>query len=78
MPSAVPVLEPFAWWQFDMLLGEALAGPVPHDFGGEVPPPRIGRYFQHVGMLMAPIRTESVRVYETRVEGDSVQVKIGP
>ena len=62
--------------QFDVTTGEALSGPVPHDFGNEVPPPRMGQFLQNVGMLMGRIRTESVRTFETRVEGDSVLVNL--
>ena len=60
--------------QFDITSGEALSGPIPHDVGGEMPPPRIGQLLQNVGMLMRHIRTNSIRTYETKVESGMVWV----
>lgn len=62
--------------QFDVTTGEALSGPVPHDFGGEVPPPRMTQYLQNVAMLMSHIRTRSIRTYETKVESGMVWVAL--
>jgi nitrite reductase/ring-hydroxylating ferredoxin subunit len=60
--------------QFDVATGEALSGPVPRDFAGEVPPPRIGQFLQHAGALMVHIRTNPIRTYDTRVESGAVWV----
>jgi nitrite reductase/ring-hydroxylating ferredoxin subunit len=60
--------------QFDVTTGEALSGPVPEDFAGEVPPPLMGQFFQNVGMLMAHVRTESIRTYPTRMEAGWVLI----
>jgi nitrite reductase/ring-hydroxylating ferredoxin subunit len=60
--------------QFDVATGEALSGPVPPDFGGEIPPRLLGEYFQNVGMLMGRIRTESIRTYPTKLEAGWVLV----
>lgn len=60
--------------QFDITTGEALSGPVPRDFGGETPPPRMGQFLQNVGKLMGHIRTHSIRTYETKVESGLVWI----
>ncbi len=62
--------------QFDVTTGEALAGPIPHDFGGETPPPRMAQFSRNVGMLMGHIRTQSIRTYETKVEAGMVWVAL--
>ena len=62
--------------QFDVTTGEALSGPAPEDFGGETPPPLMGQFFQNVGMLMAHIRTKSIRTYPTKVEAGWVLVAV--
>ncbi len=62
--------------QFDATIGEALSGPVPRDFGGETPPPRMAQYLQNIAMLMSHIRTHSIRTYETRVESGIVWVAL--
>jgi nitrite reductase/ring-hydroxylating ferredoxin subunit len=64
--------------QFDVTTGEALSGPVPHDIGRETLPPALGEYLQNIGMLMKHVRTESIRTYETRVEGDFICLNLGP
>lgn len=62
--------------QFDATTGEALSGPVPRDFNGEKPPPRMGQYLVNVAMLMEHIKTNSIRTYETKVESGVVWVNI--
>ena len=62
--------------QFDVTTGEALSGPVPHDFGDEVPPAHIAAYLHNIGLLMKPTRTESIRTFVTKVESDQVWVAI--
>lgn len=62
--------------QFDAVTGEALSGPVPRDFGGETPPPRMGQFLMTVGSLMAHIRTNSIRTYATKVTSGIVWVDI--
>lgn len=62
--------------QFDLTTGEALSGTVPHDLGGEVPPPKLARYLQTIAMLMKPIRTHNIRTYETKVESGMVWVAL--
>ena len=62
--------------QFDATTGEALSGPVPRDFGGETPPPRMGQFLMTVGSLMAHIKTNSIRTYATKVTSGIVWVDI--
>ena len=60
--------------QFDVTTGQALSGPVPADTGNESIPPRLAAYLQNIGTLMVPVRTESIRTYETKVEAGWVHV----
>jgi nitrite reductase/ring-hydroxylating ferredoxin subunit len=62
--------------QFDVESGRAISGPVPPDFGGEIPPPAFGEYLQNVGMLMTHVRTESIRAYATKLEDGWVLVAL--
>jgi nitrite reductase/ring-hydroxylating ferredoxin subunit len=62
--------------QFDVVTGEALAGPVPPDLGGESTPPRLDAYLRNVGMLMQHIRTQSLAVHPAKVDGDWVWVAL--
>lgn len=62
--------------QFDATTGEALSGPVPHDIGGEIPPPKLGQLLQNIGALMAHIRTNSIRAFKTKVESGVVLVAL--
>jgi nitrite reductase/ring-hydroxylating ferredoxin subunit len=62
--------------QFDVSNGEALSGPVPADLGHEALPPMLGAYMQNIGMLMAHVRTESMRAYRTRLVAGWVEVAL--
>jgi nitrite reductase/ring-hydroxylating ferredoxin subunit len=62
--------------QFDVSTGEALSGPVPADFGNEIPPPGIDQYLQNIGTLMNQIQTESIRTYETKIESGWVYIAL--
>jgi 3-phenylpropionate/trans-cinnamate dioxygenase ferredoxin subunit len=62
--------------QFDVATGEALSPPVPRDFGGEQPGPRIGQFLGTVGMLMSRVKTCSVNTYETKVEHGKIWVSL--
>jgi nitrite reductase/ring-hydroxylating ferredoxin subunit len=62
--------------QFDVATGEALTGPVPHDWGTEPAPAKIAQHLGVIGALMAEIRTESIRVYDTKVEDGAVWVAL--
>jgi nitrite reductase/ring-hydroxylating ferredoxin subunit len=54
--------------QFDVTTGEALSGPVPAGYGREIPPPATDGSPQAIGKPKEPVRTESIRSYETRIE----------
>ncbi len=60
--------------QFDVTTGEALAGPVPADLGGESAPPLTAAYLQRIGMLMTHIRMQSIQTYGTKVQAGWVCV----
>jgi nitrite reductase/ring-hydroxylating ferredoxin subunit len=62
--------------QFDVTTGAALSGPVPADLGDVSPLPIVARYLQHVGAQMSHIRVESIRTYETNVEGGWVHIAL--
>lgn len=62
--------------QFDVTTGESLSGPVPRDFGSEVPPPKMAQYLANVAMLMDHIRTNGIRTYETKIESGMVWVAV--
>jgi nitrite reductase/ring-hydroxylating ferredoxin subunit len=60
--------------QFDITTGEALSGPVPPDLGHETLPPVLREYLQNIGMMMKHVRTESIRVYATKLEAGWIQI----
>ncbi len=62
--------------QFDVVTGEALAGPVPAHLGDAAPPPRLGAYLTQIGALMQHIRVEPIAVYQTVVEDGWVSVAL--
>lgn len=62
--------------QFDIRTGEALSNPVPRDFGGEVPPPKMLKFFTHVAMLMSHIKTHNIKTYKVFVEKDMIKVDL--
>jgi nitrite reductase/ring-hydroxylating ferredoxin subunit len=62
--------------QFDITTGEALAGPIPHDWGTEPAPPKIAQHLGTIGALMAHVHTESLRTYETKVEAGIVWITL--
>ncbi len=62
--------------QFDITSGEALSGPVPPNLGDEVIPEGIGKFLQHVGMLMSHIKTCNLRSYSVKIDGDSIKIDV--
>jgi nitrite reductase/ring-hydroxylating ferredoxin subunit len=62
--------------QFDVTTGEALSGPVPADFRGESPPPKMTGYLEHIGMQMKHVRMESISTYDTKAEAGWVLVAL--
>jgi len=59
---------------FDVRSGEVMCDPVPADFGGEVPPPQLGKYLQNMALIMKPVRSESIRTFPTRLAAGWVEV----
>ncbi len=62
--------------QFDITSGEALSGPVPPNLGDEVVPEGIGKFLQHVGMLMSHIKTCNLKSYSVKIDGDSIKIDV--
>ncbi len=63
--------------QFDIHDGAALSGPVPHDpAAGDKMPERLEVFFNRIGSLMSKIKTCSVKTFQVRIEGESVQVDL--
>ncbi len=62
--------------QFDITSGEALSGPVPPNLGDEVIPEGIGKFLQHVGMLMSHIKTCNLKSYSVKIDGDSIKIDV--
>ncbi len=62
--------------QFDITTGEALCGPVPHNYGDEPFPENLQRFFQYLGILMAEIKTYDIGTYPVKIEGNSIMVAL--
>ncbi len=63
--------------QFDITTGEALSGPVPHDFGNETPPEGLMNYLKYIGILMSKIKTCSIKTYPVKIDGNVIKIDIG-
>lgn len=62
--------------QFDITSGEALSGPVPPNLGNEVMPENIGKYMQHIGMLMSHVKTCDIKTYSVKIDGEAIKVEV--
>jgi nitrite reductase/ring-hydroxylating ferredoxin subunit len=62
--------------QFDITTGESLSGPILTDLSKEKVSPRVGKYFQDIGMIMKDVRTHDIQTYLIRLEAGSVLVKL--
>lgn len=67
---------PMHYSQFDIRTGEALSGPVPHDFGKEPVPEGIQKFFEYIGTLMSKIKTYDIETYPVKIEKDSIMVEV--
>jgi nitrite reductase/ring-hydroxylating ferredoxin subunit len=68
---------PFHGAKFDVTNGKKASEPIltpPENM--EPLPPTWQKFFGHVGQLMAPIKTLDQTVYETRVDEDSIKIKL--
>lgn len=63
---------PLHYAQFDITTGEALSGPVPRDFGKEVPEGN-AESIQKSG-----IKIHDIKTYPVSIEGDAIYVEILP
>lgn len=62
--------------QFDITTGEALSGPVPHDFGDEPFSESLQKFFQYFGTLQSNIKTYDLETYPVKIEGNAIMVEI--
>ncbi len=62
--------------QFDVTTGEALSCPVPTYLGDETEPPRTAAFLKNTDLLMQQIRTQSIRMYQTKVESGWILVAV--
>ena len=68
---------PFHGARFDVTTGRKLSEPIltpPQEM--EPLPQTWQKFFENVGQLMAHIKTYDLTTYETRVEGDSIKIKL--
>jgi len=62
--------------QFDITSGEALSGPVHANLGDEPVPPGIGKFLQHIGMLMSHIKMCNLKRYPVKIENGVIKVEV--
>ena len=68
---------PFHGSRFDVISGKKLSEPILTPSQEMEPLPQTWqKYLEHIGQLMAHIKTYDQTTYETRVEGDSVKIRI--
>ena len=68
---------PFHGARFDVTTGRKLSEPILTPSQEMEPLPQTWqKFFENVGQLMSHIKTYDQRTYETRVEGDSVKIKL--
>ena len=68
---------PFHGSKFDVTTGKKLSEPILTPSQEMEPLPQTWqKFFEYVGQLMARIKTYDQIVYETRIDGDSIKIKI--
>ena len=68
---------PFHGSRFDVISGKKLSEPILTPSQEMEPLPQTWqKYLEHIGQLMAHIKTYDQTTYETKVEGDSVKIRI--
>ena len=67
------VTYPFQGARFDITNGKKISEPI---LDAEPLLPTWQKFFEHVGQLMAPIKTLDQTIYETRVDEDSIKIKM--
>jgi nitrite reductase/ring-hydroxylating ferredoxin subunit len=75
--TASTVTCPFHGSKFDVTTGKKLTEPILTPPQGMEPlPPTWQKFFENVGRLMAHIKTYDQITYETRIDGDSVKIRL--
>ena len=68
---------PFHGSKFDVVTGKKLTEPILTPSQGMEPLPQTWqKFFENVGQLMARIKTYDQTTYETRIDGDSIKIKV--
>jgi nitrite reductase/ring-hydroxylating ferredoxin subunit len=68
---------PFHGARFDVTTGRKLSEPILTPSQAMEPLPQTWqKFFENVGQLMSHIKTYDQKTYETRVEGDSIKIKL--
>ena len=68
---------PFHGARFDITTGKKVKEPILTPSQEMEPLPKTWQmYLEHAGQLMAHIKTYDQEIYETKIEGDSVKIKI--
>ena len=68
---------PFHGAKYDVTTGKKLSEPILTPSQDMEPLPQTWqKYLEHIGQLMAHIKTYDQTTYETRVDGDSIKIKL--
>ena len=68
---------PFHGARFDITTGKKVKEPILTPSQEMEPLPKTWQlYLEHAGQLMAHIKTYDQEVYETKIEGDTIKIKI--
>jgi nitrite reductase/ring-hydroxylating ferredoxin subunit len=67
---------PFHGARFDVITGKKVAEPILTPQEMEPLPQSWQKFFEHVGQLMAHIKTYDEESYEIKIEGDSIKIRI--
>lgn len=75
--TGTTVTCPFHGSKFDVVTGKKLTEPVLTPPQGMEPLPQTWqKFFENIGQLMAHIKTYDQTTYETRVDGNSIRIKL--
>jgi len=73
----ITVTCPFHGARFDVTTGKKLTEPILAPPQGMEPlPTNWQKFFENVGQLMSHIKTYDQTTYETRIDGDSIKIKV--
>ena len=75
--TGTTVTCPFHGSKFDVVTGKKLTEPILTPSQGMEPLPQTWqKFFENVGQLMSHIKTYDQTTYETRIDGDSIKIKV--